>query len=102
MMILKIIFGVILIFHILASFGRFIMPYNGIYRDIKGDKRGFSSLMFFEIIYILLLLFLAWIIDEQQFIFNFNDAFIWLVGIFLFLCIHLRVVLFIYNIFRKK
>jgi len=55
-----------------------------------------------EIISIPILLILAWIIDENQFIFNFKDAFIWLVGIFGFLCIQLRIISFFYGLFIKK
>jgi len=42
------------------------------------------------------------IINENQFIFNFKDAFIWLVGIFVFLCLHWRIILFVYVLFIKK
>ena len=82
MILLKIIFGIILAFHFLASYTRFMMPYWAIYSYIKGEKGSISSLIFFEMIFIPILLILAWIIDENQFIFNFKDAFIWLVGIF--------------------
>ncbi|CAA6808701.1 MAG: Unknown protein [uncultured Sulfurovum sp.] len=102
MIILKFLFSIILIFHILASYTRFMMPYWGIYSDIKGEKGRISSLISFEIIFIPILLLLAWIIDENQFIFNFKDAFIWLVGGFLFLCIHLRSILFFYGLFKKR
>ena len=78
MIILKIIFGIILAFHFLASYARFLMPYSAIYRYIKGEKGNISSLVFFEMIFIPILLILALIIDENQFIFNFKDAFIWL------------------------
>lgn len=102
MIILKIIFCTILIFHILASYIRFMMPYWAIYSDIRKDKGRISSLIFFESIFILILLILAWIIDENQFIFNFKDAFIWLVGGFFFLGIHFRGILFFYGLFRRK
>ena len=102
MIILKILFVIIIFYYFITTFQRFIFPYISIYYDIKGIRKNIDTYLFFEIILIPILLILAWIIDEQQFIFNLRDAFIWLVGIFVFLCIQLRGVLFLYSLFRKK
>jgi len=102
MIILKVLFGVIFFYYFISTFHRLIFPYLAIYYDFKGIKKHIDTFIPFEIVSIVGLLFLAWIIDEKQFIFNFYDAFIWLVGGFLFLCIHLRGILFFYGLVRSK
>lgn len=96
------LFSVVFFYYVITTFHRLIFPYVAISYHRKGMKKHVDLFILFEIISIIGLLFLALIIDEKQFIFNFKDAFIWLVGIFVFLCIHLQSVFFIYNFFRKK
>lgn len=102
MILLKIIFSIVFFYYFISTFLRLIFPYFVVYYDFKGVKKNVDTFIFMEIISIPILLILAWIIDENQFIFNFKDAFIWLVGIFGFLCIQLRSIFFFYGLFIKK
>jgi len=104
MMILKILFIPIFFYYVVSTFSRFIFPYVAISNDIKfrGEKKNVDTFIVFEVVTIIPLIFLAWIIDEEQFIFNLRDATLWLVGIFFFLCIHLRGVIYLYSTFFRK
>jgi len=92
------------LYYILVSLAIFSIPYTAIYRSLRGDEdgKGVSLPILLEIILILILLVLALLIDEESFIFNIKDTFIWVIGILIFVWVHLISVSWVYSFFRKK
>jgi len=106
MIVLKIIFSIMFLYYILVSLAIFSIPYTAIYRSLRGDEdedgKRVSLPLLSEIILILILLVLALLIDEESFIFNIKDTFIWVIGILIFVWVHLISMSWVYSFFRKK
>ena len=102
MIILKILYCILLFLLLWGNLITLQYPYIRI-KEIKTNSLHHTShILVMEIILFIPLIILGIIINEEQFIFNIKETFLWAGGFFLFVYVHLIIVILIASYFMKK